>query len=205
MYWEYVDNLNKKDDKYWFVNEFEVRISTGIALVLALLSLFLVLFKAEYMIPLIIIFILWIDFVLKVFLDPKYSIFWSIIRPFIKNIEKVYVWAIQKRFAWSIWLIISSLVLLCLILQSWVLIDMGFTNNTLLEIQKHTIERQNLNWLFITPLSPPILLCFICVVFMWFESIVGYCVWCNIYSYLSKKWIIKKYSIQNCLNWKCNI
>lgn len=205
MYGEYVAHMSQKNDKYGFVNEVEIRISAGISLVFALFALFLVLFKAEYMIPLVIISIVWTDFVIKVFINPKYSLFWNIVRLFIKKSPKIYVWAIQKRFAWIIWLIISTLVLFCLIVQSWILLDWWFTYKELIEIQKFTLERQNLSSIMITPFSPPILLCVLCIVFMWLESVVGYCVWCNIYTFLVKKWIMKKYEWQNCLNGQCEI
>lgn len=160
--------------------------------------------KAEYTIPLIIISFIWLDFVLKVFLDPKHSIFGSIVRPFLKGKTPLYVGAIQKRFAWEIGFVISTLVLLCLIVQSGILIDMGFSH-AFTEIRESTLSRQNMQALFITPLSPPILLCIVCLVFMWSESVVGYCVGCNIYGFLVKKNWIQKQKSQNCIDGKCDM
>lgn len=36
----------------------------------------------------------------------------------------------------------------------------------------------------------PMIICFTCLSFMWLESAVGICVWCKIYGFLLKKWII---------------
>jgi hypothetical protein len=45
MYGTFVKGLSKKNDKYGFVNENEVRIATGVTFVFGLFSLFLVLLK----------------------------------------------------------------------------------------------------------------------------------------------------------------
>jgi len=85
MYGTSLPHLSTKNDKYGFVDEREIRIATGITLVLGLLSLFLVLFKAEFDIPLILVSLIAADFVLKVFISPRLSIFGSIVRVFLKK------------------------------------------------------------------------------------------------------------------------
>ncbi|MBP9779162.1 hypothetical protein KBD33_00895, partial [Candidatus Gracilibacteria bacterium] len=73
MYGTFVPKISQKDDEYGFVNEHEIRIATGVTLVLGLFSLFLVLFRAEYTIPLYLVSLIFLDFCIKVFISPKYS------------------------------------------------------------------------------------------------------------------------------------
>lgn len=202
MYWTFVEKLSNKNDKYGFVNEHEIRIATWITLVLWLFSLFLVLFKANYQIPLFLVSTIWLDFVLKVIISPKLSIFWNITKLFVKKREPLWVWAVQKRFAWSIGLIISSFVIFCLLIL-WKYTDI--TNPVIEQIwQTTSINLQN-GELIVTPMNPAIMACVLCLIFMWFESVVGYCIWCSIYVWLVKKWWVKKYKWQNCANDICEI
>ena len=202
MYWTFVQNISSKSDKYGFVNENEIRIATWIKLVLGLFAFFLVLFKAEYQISLVIIGLIWLDFVLQVFISPKMSIFGSIVRLCIKKREPLWVGSVQKRFAWAIGLVISSFVLFC-ILVLWKHIG---TSNPALEQVWITTSMNIQNWsLIVVPMNPAILACLVCLVFMWFESVVGYCVWCSIYAWLVKKGVMKKHHWQNCINWQCDL
>ena len=59
--------------------------------------------------------------------------------------------------------------------------------------------------LIVTPMNPTIIICLICIIFMWSESIVGYCVGCSIYAWLVKKGWMKEYKGQNCMNGTCDI
>ena len=85
MYGKYVQHLSSKNDKYGFVDEREIRIATGITLMMAHLSLFLVLLKAEFDIPLVLVSLMAADFVLKVFIGPRWSIFGSFVRLFLSK------------------------------------------------------------------------------------------------------------------------
>ncbi len=67
------------------MNETEIRIATGITLILGLMSLALVLLRAEYSIPLILVSLIVADFVLKVFISPRFSIFGTFVRIFLKK------------------------------------------------------------------------------------------------------------------------
>lgn len=202
MYWTELKWITKSWDKYWFVNETEVRISTWITLVMGLFSLFFVLFKWEFDITLYLVWLIWLDFLLKVFIWPKFSIFGSLVRPFIKKKEVVMVWAIQKRFAWSIGLFISTFVVFCVLALWWYL----WTTDPNLAFMINIIETNISNNAFVVvPMNPTIPACLLCITFMWSESVVGYCVWCSIYWFLVKKWWMKEYKGQNCIDWKCKI
>lgn len=41
--------------------------------------------------------------------------------------------------------------------------------------------------LIVAPMNPAIIACVLCIVFMWFESVAGYCVGCAMY-----RWFVKK-------------
>lgn len=206
MYWAPLPDISKKWDKYGFVNETEIHISTGITLVLGLLSLCLVLLKAEYSIPLIFVILMVIDFFLKVFLSPRLSIFGMIVRLFLKKWTEVWVGAVQKRFAWSIGIVLSALVLYCILLLGQYITPMEWSQMVavtgILEATQNNIAN---GALIVTPMNPTIFACLLCIIFMWSESVVGYCVGCSIYSWLVKKWWMKEYKWQNCIDGKCEI
>lgn len=206
MYWTRVPHLSKEHDKYGFVNETEIRIATGITLVLGLFSLFLVLFKAEYTIPLILVSLMVADFVLKVFVSPRWSIFGSIVRIFLRKWDEVWVGAVQKRFAWSIGIFLSSFVIFCLLLLGGFIEPLSQFQATMLsQIFEQTQTNIQNGAIIVAPMNPAIIACLLCIVFMWSESVVGYCVGCHIYSWLVKKWIMKEYKWQNCVNGICEV
>ena len=107
MYGTQLPEISEPTDKYGFVNENEIRIATGIMLVFGLFSLFLVLFKGEFTIPLVLVSIMVFDFFVRVVFSPKWSIFGSIVRLFLKKDSEIWVGAVQKRFAWSIGFVLS--------------------------------------------------------------------------------------------------
>lgn len=202
MYWEFVEKLSDKKDKYGFINEHEIRVTTWLTLVLGLFSFFLVFFKANFHIPLLLVGTIWLDFVLKIFISPKISIYWNIAKLFIYKREPLWVGAVQKRFAWSIWLFLTTFVIYCLLIL-WKYI---YSWAPQIELIIKTMQINIQEWkLIVTPMNPAIIACLICIVFMWLESVVGYCVWCSIYVWLVKKWWMKKYPNQNCVNWECEL
>ena len=202
MYWTFVKAISQTWDRYGFVNEHEVRIATGITLVLWLFSLFLVLFKGNYEIPLVLLWLIWLDFFLKVFISPKFALFGNIVRLCIKKREPQWVWSVQKRFARSIGLAISSFVLFCLLVLwdhlsiSWPMIQ---------SIWQTTATNLQQGALVVVPMNLAIIACLLCIIFMRLESVAGYCVWCTIYAWLVKKWIMKKHPGQNCVNGVCEV
>lgn len=206
MYGTFVPHLSTKNDKYGFVNETEIRIATGITLVLGLSSLFLVLFKARYDIPLVLVGLMVADFILKVFIDPRWSIFGSIVRLFLKKWSEIWVGAVQKRFAWSIGIVLSAFVLYCILLLGQYITPMEWPQmDAVTKIMIATQENIKNSALIVAPMNPTIIACLLCIVFMWSESVVGYCVGCHIYAWLVKKWWMKKIQWQNCVNGVCEL
>ena len=201
MYWTRVPHLSQKDDSYGFVDENEVRIATGITLVLALFTFFLVVLKGNYSIPLIMVSIILLDFLLKL-ISPQLSLFWSFVRIFLKKGSEVWVGAVQKRFAWSIGLVLVGFVLFCILMLGGYT---GMVNPIMQAIWDSTANNIASGALIVTPMNPTILACLLCIVFMWSESVVGYCVGCHIYGWLVKKWWMREYKWQNCVNGVCEM
>lgn len=206
MYWHFVKWLSEKGDKYGFVDEREIRISTGIMLLFTLTSFFLVLFKAEYSIPLVLVSFVIFEFITKIFIGPKWSIFGSLVRINLKKWEEVWVWAVQKRFAWSIGLALSGFALYCiLILWGFVAPAAGPQAETVAKIWATTTVNLKMNALIVTPMNPTLIACLLCITFMWLESVAGYCVGCRIYAWLVKKKWMKEHKGQNCVGGVCEV
>ncbi len=206
MYWTRVAHLSEKNDKYGFADEREIRIATGITLVLGLISLSLVLLKANYSIPLILVGLMVADFILKVFIGPRWSIFGSFVRLFLKKWGEVWVGAVQKRFAWSIGIFLSSFALYCiLLLGQYIAPSPGQQMTAVWAIMQATQVNIANNTLIVTPMNPTILACVLCIVFMWLESVAGYCVGCHIYAWLVRKGWMKEHRWQNCVDGVCDV
>lgn len=139
-------------------------------------------YAGKYDLALIVVSFFWLDFLLKV-ISPKYSIVWMVAYQLSKNKEPQRVWAIQKRFARTIGFIMSSAVLTMLI--------------------KHNFFMETTHETTYQTITPPMILCLICLSFMWLESILWYCVWCTIFETLVKKNIIQNKDQQNCPDWHC--
>ena len=189
MYWAHHPQLSNTGDPYGFVNEHEVRVTSGIKLIFAVAAFVLITLKGEIEVGLIIVSILFLEFLLKVVWDPKYSVFGILARLLVKGKEAEWVGAIQKRFAWWIGLVISSIVL-------FMLIGMNFYG---------TPPVVHLENFIVLDLGPVMFLCLLCIVFMWLESVVGFCAGCYIYKFLVQKKILQSYSGQNCINGACEI
>lgn len=194
--------ISQPHDRYGFIDEREIRIATGITLILGMLSFFLVLFKWAYDIPLILTGIMFLDFLLRILISPHFSLFWSFVRMFLKKNDAIWVWTIQKRFAWTIGAILSGFTLYCIILLGGYT---GYVNPDIQNIWNTTAQNIAHGSLVVVPMNPAIFACTLCIIFMWLESVVGYCVWCHIYRWLVKKWWTRRYEWQNCINGTCTL
>ena len=156
LYGQAIKWITKKWDKYGFVDETEIRITAWIALVFAIISFYLVMFKWNFDLAFFTVWIIWLDFALKVFIWPEFSIFWRITRLFIKKKEKIWVWAVQKRFAWSIGFALATFVIFCMLLLSWYIWS---ENPSVLAIMEQITTNLTNNALIIIPMNPAILVC----------------------------------------------
>lgn len=159
---------------YGVVNEREIRAATGIMFALGLVTLLAVYYDKNAELAFWVVLSFWIDFVLKVGIGPAWSIYGRVGALLVRNQRPEYVGAVQKRFAWGIGLLMSSAVLFLLGNQLYI----ATSCNSL------TIDGTS-------PCLIPMILCGTCLVFMWLESAVGFCVGCTIYTWLIRKGFIK--------------
>lgn len=98
------------------LNEREIRASAGILFLATFISLMLILFKNNFLpIKYVITFFL-ADFIIRVFLNPKFSPTLIIGRLIVRNQVPEYVGAQQKKFAWVIGVALSATMFFFMVL-----------------------------------------------------------------------------------------
>ncbi|TAL64150.1 MAG: DUF4395 domain-containing protein [Bacteroidetes bacterium] len=90
------------------LNEREIRAAAGILFLATFTSLMFILFKENFIpIKYVIIFFL-VDFMIRVFINPKFSPTLIFARLIVRNQTPEYVGAAQKKFAWIIGVVLSA-------------------------------------------------------------------------------------------------
>lgn len=167
--------IDGKPAPYGVVNERAVRAASGITFAIGFFTLMNLYYERNLPLAFSVVAVLWVDFLLKVFVGPEASFFGRIGAWLVRNQRPEYVGAVQKRFAWSIGLVISSIVLGLVGYQL-------FLAPVCLHPGALTIASSCLL---------PMTLCGLCLVFMWLESVVGYCVGCSIHAVLVRRGMLK--------------
>ena len=90
------------------LNEREIRASAGILFLATFISLMLILFKQNFLPIKYVITIFLADFIIRVFINPKFSPSLIIGRLIVSKQVPEYVGAPQKKFAWIIGVILSA-------------------------------------------------------------------------------------------------
>lgn len=184
-YWKLIPELgSRKKSSYWFVNETAIRVGAGIMFTIGFFIFLSVYYAGKYEMALYIVWLFWMDFLLKV-VNPDWSIFGNIAKYLTRHKEPVRVWAIQKRFAWSIGLLFASVVVVMLI--------------------KHNYFMDASHQQIYGNITPPMVLCMICLIFMRLEAIMGYCVGCKIFEYLVHHKIMRNKDNQTCPDGTCSL
>jgi len=97
------------------LNEREIRAAAGMLFLATFLSLMFILFKNNFLpIKYVITFFL-ADFLLRVFVNPKFSPTLIIGRLIVANQSPEYVGAAQKKFAWVIGVILSATMFILMV------------------------------------------------------------------------------------------
>lgn len=104
--------INGVDAPYPVINEREVRGAAGMMFAIGISAFFTIYFTGNTNILYIIVPLFWIDFFLKTIFQPHYSIFGYVAGLIVKKQTPEYVGVIQKRFAWSIGLLLATLMLI---------------------------------------------------------------------------------------------
>lgn len=92
------------------LNEREIRASAGILFLATFISLMLILFKNDFLLIKYVISIFLIDFIIRVFVNPKFSPTLIVSRLIVRNQVPEYVGAKQKKFAWIIGVVLSAIM-----------------------------------------------------------------------------------------------
>lgn len=92
------------------LNEREIRAAAGILFLATFTSLMFILFKGNFVpIKYVITFFL-TDFLIRVFINPKFSPTLIFARLIVRNQTPEYVGAAQKKFAWIIGVVLSAIM-----------------------------------------------------------------------------------------------
>ncbi|MBM2813970.1 MAG: hypothetical protein HW421_732 [Ignavibacteria bacterium] len=90
------------------LNEREIRAAAGILFLFIFISLMQIMFKGNFLLIKYSIIIFLTDFIIRVFVNPKFSPTLIISRLIVRNQVPEYVGAQQKKFAWIIGLVLAS-------------------------------------------------------------------------------------------------
>lgn len=92
------------------LNEREIRAAAGILFLLTYTSLMFILFDGNFILVKYFIPIFLLDLLIRVFINPRYAPALIIGRFMVRNQTPEYVGARQKRFAWSIGIVLSGVM-----------------------------------------------------------------------------------------------
>src|ERR1700730_11735170 len=98
------------------LNEREIRASAGIMFLAISTSLVLILVKGDFLLTKYVITIFLTDFIIRVFVNPKFSPSLIMGRLIVRNQAPEYVGAKQKKFAWTIGVALSAIMFIFLVL-----------------------------------------------------------------------------------------
>ena len=90
------------------LNEREIRASAGILFLATFISLMLIIFKNNFLPIKYVLTMFLVDFIIRVFINPRFSPTLIIGRLIVSNQTPEYVGAQQKKFAWIIGVILSA-------------------------------------------------------------------------------------------------
>ena len=97
------------------LNEREIRASAGLLFLATFISLMLIIFKNNFLPIKYVITLFLTDFIIRVFVSPKFSPTLILGRLIVRNQVPEYVGAQQKKFAWIIGVILSAIMFIFLV------------------------------------------------------------------------------------------
>ena len=100
------------------VNEREVRAAAGILFLATFLSLMFIMFKLQFMPIKYVITLFLTDFLIRVFINPKFSPTLILGRLIVRNQVPEYVGAQQKKFAWGIGVLLAATMFVLMVLMN---------------------------------------------------------------------------------------
>ncbi len=147
------------------LNERELRAGAGILFLAALLSFVNCIVMKNIAIMQSFVWLFLVEFIIRVLVNPKYAPSLLIGRFMVNNQIPEYVGAKEKRFAWSIGLVLAIFFFfLTTIFPSTTPIGEESLHNALIGLS-----------------------CMICLVLLYFESVFGICLGCKLYNLFYKE------------------
>ena len=98
------------------LNEREIRAAAGILFLATFISLMMIMFQNNFVPIKYVITLFLTDFIIRVFINPKYAPTLIIGRLIVRNQNPEYVGAKQKKFAWIIGLVLSFTMFIFMVL-----------------------------------------------------------------------------------------
>jgi hypothetical protein len=98
------------------LNEREIRAAAGILFLATFTSLMFILFKGNFIPIKYVITIFLTDFIIRVFINPRYSPSLILGRLIVRNQAPEYVGAAQKKFAWIIGVVLAAVMFIFFII-----------------------------------------------------------------------------------------
>jgi hypothetical protein len=138
------------------LNEREIRAAAGILFLVIFFSLILILFDNNFVPAKYAVTLFMTDFIIRVFVSPRFSPTLIIGRMIVSNQNPEYVGAKQKKFAWIIGVILSGIMFIFLVVVN-----------------------------AYSPITG--IICLLCLIFLFFESVFGICLACKFYSFLFRE------------------
>ena len=97
------------------LNEREIRAAAGILFLATFISLMFILFKNNFLPIKYVLTMFLVDFIIRVFISPKYSPTLIVGRLIVHNQVPEYVGAQQKKFAWIIGVVLSATMFILMV------------------------------------------------------------------------------------------
>lgn len=138
------------------LNEREIRAAAGILFLFTLVSFLIIILKGDFTMFKYVITGFLVDFLIRVFINPKFSPTLILGRLMVRNQTPEYVGAVQKKFSWYIGVVLAVTMFIHMVV--------------------------------INAFSPITgIVCLICLVFLYFESVFGICLGCKFYNLFYKE------------------
>lgn len=100
------------------LNEREIRAAAGIMFLLIYTGLMLIIFNGDFRFVKYVVIVFFLDFLIRVFINPRFSPTLIVGRLIVRNQVPEYVGAKQKKFAWMIGVGLSATMVVILIIMN---------------------------------------------------------------------------------------
>jgi len=107
---------NVEDYNIPVLNEREIRASAGILFLFVFISIMMAIFKGDFLMLKYFIIAFLVDFIIRVFINPRFSPTLIIGRLIVSRQVPEYVGAAQKKFAWVIGLFLATIMLFLVVI-----------------------------------------------------------------------------------------